>query len=124
MKKLFAYLLLTGFVIQSFSQLWVMASFYIDQDYISENLCINRFEAVPICKGQCFLVKELKENEKKQEQQLPDLKQKEIQLFKPVSIAFQFYPEISFQEEVPLSSEPNFITSEFSFAVFHPPRTA
>lgn len=124
MKKLFAYILLSGFVIQSFSQLLVMTSFYINQDYIAENLCVNRFEAIPICKGQCFLVKELKENEKKQEKQFPDLKQKEIQFFEPVSMAFQFYPQTYFQKETHLKMESNFIPSEFNFSVFHPPRTA
>ena len=40
-----------------------MASFYIQQDYIAQNLCINRFDAIPVCKGQCYLKKQLKTNE-------------------------------------------------------------
>ncbi len=80
MKRAFAIFFLIAFVFQSTSTLWIMASFYAQRDYISKNLCINRFDAIPVCKGQCYLTKQLQENEKK-EQNLPDLKQKEIQLF-------------------------------------------
>lgn len=122
MKKLFAYILLAGFVIQSCSQLLVMTSFYLNRDYIAENLCINRFEAIPLCKGQCYLEKELKENEQKQEQHFPDLKQKEIQLFQPILFAFEFTETVFLQEENYLSADPYFIPSEYPFSVFHPPR--
>lgn len=122
MKKLFTYILLAGFVIQSCSQLWVMASFYLNRDYIAENMCVNRFDAIPICKGQCYLEKELQKNEQKQEQHFPDLKQKEIQLFQPTFFAFQFTKTIFLQEENHPDTEPDFNASEYHFSVFHPPR--
>lgn len=122
MKKLFTYILLAGFVIQSCSQLLVMTSFYLNRDYIAENLCVNRFDAIPLCKGQCYLEKELKKNEQRQEQHFPDLKQKEIQLFQPTFFAFQFTKVLFLQEENHWSIEPEFNPSEFQLSVFHPPR--
>jgi hypothetical protein len=69
-----------AFFVQCTSQLWIMLSFKINRDYIAANLCINRFAAIPVCKGSCFLEKQLNEDQK-QQQKFPDLKQKEINLF-------------------------------------------
>ena len=98
-----------------------MASFYVQRDYISKNLCINRFDAIPVCKGQCYLTKQLKENEKK-EQNLPNLKQKEIQLFFHNDISFEIHKTI-FEESQNISFyKNNFLSSEYLFSVFHPPQ--
>ena len=100
-----------------------MASFYAQRDYISENLCINRFDAIPVCKGQCYLSKQLKENEKK-EQNLPDIKQKEIQLFLQNYLCFEF-KKVQFVKSLNTSTyKDNFLSSAFVFSVFHPPKIA
>lgn len=125
MKKFVTYILLIGFITQSFSQLWVITSFYINRDYIAENVCINRFEAIPVCKGQCFLDEKLKENENKQEQRLPDLKQNQIQLFQPVDFfSFDFQINIIYKEMTYGVLDQHFNTSEFSLSIFQPPQTA
>ncbi|MDD2983888.1 MAG: hypothetical protein PHQ74_10925 [Crocinitomicaceae bacterium] len=125
MKKFVAYILLMGFITQSFSQLWVMTSFYINREYIAENVCINRFEAIPVCKGQCFLDEKLKENENKQEQRLPDLKQYQIQLFQPVDFfSFDFQTNVIYKEITYGVLDQNFNTSEFTLSIFQPPQTA
>lgn len=80
MKRLVVILFLGVFVFQCTSNLFILTSFLINIDYISENLCINRFDKIPTCKGQCYLGDKLKENEKK-EQKLPNFKTKEVQLF-------------------------------------------
>jgi hypothetical protein len=123
MKRAFAIFFLIVFVFQSTSTVWILASFYAQRDYISKNLCINRFDAIPVCKGQCYLNKQLKENEKK-EQNLPDLKQKEIQLFCQNDFSFEFEKAI-IQDRLnePIHKE-NFLSSEFLFSFFHPPQLA
>lgn len=68
------------FLFKATSSLWICVSFYANRDYISKNICINRFDLIPICEGQCYLNSQLKKNDK-QEQKLPELKQKETQLF-------------------------------------------
>lgn len=100
-----------------------MASFYIQRDYIAQNLCVNRFDAIPVCKGQCYLDKQLKENEKK-EQNFPDLKQKEIQLFVQDQFNFKIEQSINLEKLSPPIHKDNFFSSEFLFAVFHPPKIA
>jgi actin-related protein len=100
-----------------------MVSFYAQREYISENLCINRFDAIPICKGQCYLTKQLKENEKR-EQKLPELKQKEIQLFFQSNTSIKFDKAIiKDQKNFTLYVE-KFFSSEFLYSVFHPPKIA
>lgn len=68
------------FLLKATSSLWIFVSFYANRNYISKNICINRFDLIPICEGQCYLTTQLKKNDK-QEQKLPELKQKETQLF-------------------------------------------
>ena len=67
MKKVVVYFLLFIFTIQSTKSLWIITSFQINREYIASNLCINRFDKIPTCKGQCFLTKELnkEQNENK-----------------------------------------------------------
>lgn len=108
---------------QGTSSIWIMVSFYAQQDYISQNLCINRFDAIPICKGQCYLNKQLKENEKK-EQSFPALKQKEMQLFFQDDLSFEF-PKTIFEERPnTLNYKDCFLSSEYLYSVFHPPKIA
>lgn len=121
MKKAVAILLLITFVLQSTSNLWIIASFYAQRDYISQNLCINRFDAIPVCKGQCYLNKQLKENEKK-EQNFPDLKQKEVQLFVENDFSFEFKKSTISEKLNSPNYKDNYLSSEFLFSVFHPPQ--
>lgn len=115
-------MLLFCFVIQSTSQLFIISEFYLQRDYIAKNLCVNRFDAIPICKGQCFLNNELNKNQRNQEKNFPDLKFKEIQLFisnislPKICVTQQDGEIITFQhtKEYPLSI--------FLFSVFHPPK--
>jgi hypothetical protein len=123
MKKSIALFILILFVFQNTSSVWIITTFYINQDYIAKNICINRFDAVPVCKGQCFLDKELKASEK-QEQKIPNAIYKEIQLFCENQIDFSF-PEviISFQKRVSILQKDN-LKSTFIFSIYHPPRCA
>lgn len=100
-----------------------MASFYAQRDYISKNLCVNRFDTTPVCRGRCYLTKQLKESEKK-EQDLPEIKQEEIQLFIQSNISFECR-KIIFRDTLSIVFyEDNFPVSEFLFEVFHPPKVA
>lgn len=67
MKKVIVIFLLFIFTFQTTKSLWIITSFQINREYIASNLCINRFDKIPTCKGQCFLTKELnkEQNENK-----------------------------------------------------------
>lgn len=121
MKKILVIVFLIAFLFQSSGKLWVLVSFYAQREYIAEKLCVNRFDLLPLCQGQCYLGEQLKENEKK-EQNLPDIKQKELQLFCQSNISFQLnklaieLPATHFHRTLAFSS------STFLFSVFHPPQ--
>jgi hypothetical protein len=123
MKKIVLYFLLLSFAFQSLSHLWIVASFYIHRDYIANNLCENRMDFNSQCKGQCQLMKKIRENEKKQEHKLPNLKHKEILLFfvSFPQLKTNFY-SIPFKPKTPDLMH-DLALSGFIFSVFHPPKT-
>jgi len=124
MKKILIPIMLLTFVLQSTCNFWIIISFYANRDYISENICINRFDKIPVCKGQCFLNQKLKENQK-QEQKLPDLKGKEIQLFCNAIDYTPNNPLLFFQESPRPDIIPDFtLIKKLSTFIFHPPKLA
>jgi len=121
MKKLSSYILLLCFVLQSTAQVWIVTSFYIQRDYIANNLCENRFEPIPICQGHCYLTKQLKENEK-QEQKFPDIKLKEIMLYIQSVSSFQSRIIITKLTDKVLVFDENSTPLEVITSIFHPPQ--
>lgn len=55
---------------QTFSKWFVVLSFNLSRDYIAKNLCENRDRPKLNCKGNCVLMKKMKQ-EQKQEQNTP-----------------------------------------------------
>ena len=125
MKRLFSIFLISVILIHSTSSLFILLSFRIQRNYIAENLCINRFEAIPICKGQCYLEKQLDKNQKR-EQKFPDLKQKEIQLviqsIKTLEIS-QIGLTLS-DNNYRSYRDTNLISNGYLLSIFHPPQAA
>lgn len=122
MKKSILFILLLSFLYQNTSSIWIITSFYINQDYIAKNVCINRFDAIPVCNGKCFLKEELSADAEK-EQQIPNIKNKEVQPlfhetvnYNPVTTYIQTITQIDYPEYTP-----NFILSKLVFPVFQPP---
>jgi hypothetical protein len=64
MKKTVVFFLLFIFTLQCTKSLWIITTFHINRDYIAKNICINRFDKIPTCKGQCFLDNQLNKQEK------------------------------------------------------------
>jgi hypothetical protein len=123
MRKSISICILALLVFQNTSSLWIIGAFYINQDYIAKNVCINRFDAVPICKGQCYLSKELK-NTEKQEQKIPTVTYKEIQLFFEYEMAFSFSETIVIARTIYPLLKKDQLRSTFIFSIYHPPRCA
>lgn len=98
----------------------LLASFYIQRDYIAANFCVNRYEPVSTCDGKCFLMQQLQENEEK-ERSLPDLEQKEIQLFVQQQIVLQQGKSVQSGSARKLIFQESLISSTFFSAIFHPP---
>lgn len=67
-------------LLQSFSKVWIVLSFKINQDYIAKVLCINRDKPAMKCNGKCVLKQRIKaDEEEEQKEMLQKLKgQKEV----------------------------------------------
>jgi hypothetical protein len=77
MKQVSIYVLTLLMLCQSVTTVWIVAGFHINRDYIAKNQCENRFLSTSPCKGQCVLMKKLKDQQEK-EQETPDHKFPEI----------------------------------------------
>lgn len=56
--------MLLAILLQSFSKAVIFADFYANQDYIANNLCVNRARKIIHCYGRCQLNRRLLEDEK------------------------------------------------------------
>lgn len=121
MKRFVAIIFLFAVLLQSLSSLYLCLSFYLNRDYIAKNICVNRFDRMPVCKGQCYLAKVMSEQEK-QEKKFPDLKQKEIQFFSeeaPLLTTSVILETLT--AKTPIPGSPSY-SSNFYASVFHPPQ--
>ena len=121
MKRCITLFILLLLAFQNSGNIWIIGDFYINQDYIAKNVCINRFDAVPICNGKCYLDNKLKASEK-EAQKFPIIIYKEVQLFLQDSIQFSFIViRLLFKKKFPelyVGSQ----NSEFIFSIYHPPK--
>ncbi|MBC9914510.1 hypothetical protein [Chitinophaga varians] len=119
MRNILTIWLLSIILIQSTGNCWIIAAFYLNRNRIANELCVNRFEQIPVCRGICYLEQKLTENEH-QQNRAPELKHKEVLLFfEPVST-----PDIGMQADDQRPSgrylSPYFPTSHLH-EVFKPP---
>jgi hypothetical protein len=115
-------ILLLLLMTQAFSHWFVVMSFKLNQDYIAKNLCENRYRPKLNCKGNCVLMKKLKQQEK-EEQNAPAVLKTELPsiivssksffltIDNPASVVLRSYlPRVSSGKPV-----------DRTFSVFHPP---
>ena len=123
-KRILSILFIGAILLQSFSSLFILANFYLNRADIIQNLCVNRFDKVKLCKGKCYLEKDLKQNVKQQEK-FPDLKLKEINLYYPsVSIENDFSDSAFLLLSKVFIVEQNHYSSTYLTSIFHPPKAA
>lgn len=122
MKRLFTIFLAFVMFTQSVSALIVAAGFYVNRDFIAQNLCENRNFEELACKGQCVLMKKLKEQQE-QEQNIPEVKLKEITLFQGahelVTLSGSDLEQFCLNPLHVESCDPYVFLP--TFAIFHPP---
>ncbi len=70
-KRILTISLILLILLQSFSKVWIIISFKINQDYIAKVLCVNRDKPEVLCSGKCVLTKNLKADEEQEGKQLP-----------------------------------------------------
>ena len=121
LKKLFAIFALVGIMLQTFSQVVIVADYYAHKDYIAKTLCENRDKPMMHCDGKCCLKKKLAKQAKEQAPSPRNQKSNQvlnlfyidtkigIKHFTPVSITNTYF------------SYNDLRTSSFYHSVFHPP---
>jgi hypothetical protein len=121
-KKLITIFMIGVLFVQSSSQVWLLASFLFNRNYIAENLCINRFDLIPVCKGSCVLEEQIEKSKKDQEKQ-PELKLNPASPYQ-ISPALEtnFEQLLSVEEPITRISDICFTTSTPLSSIFHPPK--
>lgn len=67
MKRIVALLLFLAMQVPLMNQWGAVAYYRVNQDYIAKNLCENRDKPMLDCNGQCYLAKQLKAAEEKEQ---------------------------------------------------------
>lgn len=62
MKKAFTISLAFLLLLLSVRDLVTFAAFKFQQETIADKLCVNKYEPIPMCAGQCFLDDQIEEN--------------------------------------------------------------
>ena len=108
-------------MVQSFNKLFIVVDYQLNKDFIAKNLCENRNKPMMHCNGKCHMMKQLKQDEKK-DQENPERKTENkfeiICSFTPQSSFDIYYTPTIF--EYPVFKES--ITIGFHTATFHPPQ--
>lgn len=106
---------------QSFQKTWIIASWTVNRDYIAANLCENRMVKESTCSGSCYLNKQLKEQDQK-EQRLPASERdkfdfmSDLFFYSIAVVSHQYTQATSF----PISWEQG-KPYHIGFSIFHPP---
>ena len=122
MKKVAVLFMLFILMVQSTSQLWIAASFFLNRDYIAKVLCINKAVPNSGCDGACQLKKQLKKDQQQQEKSGIDVKAKEVLAYFPAKgpqlpLMNKEWAEKTFSNTYFTS----FLPEGFTHAIFHPP---
>src|SRR3569833_226910 len=118
-KKIKAIVALLGIMLQTFSQVVIVAAYYAQKDYIAKNLCENRNKPQMHCDGKCCLKKKLAKQGKEQAP-APGNQKEEVTLFysdarceAPLSFSIPALKEYFTHNECG--------TIDYHGSVFHPP---
>lgn len=122
MKNILIFILTISILHASIKDAVDYASYWINLDYISESLCINRSEE-PLCKGKCVL-KETLVNNHENEGNLPASIQEDSRtvFYWPVKVPYLINKNQSSEQDMVGYSEKIYVFS-FSKALFRPPRS-
>ena len=114
-------LVFLGLLVQSFNKLFIVLDFRLNRNYIAQNLCVNRNKPQMHCNGKCHMMKVMKQEQKK-DQDNPERKaENKFEL-----ICAEYY-QTRFNQGITITAinYPRLketIYSGFSTASFHPPQ--
>jgi len=120
LKILTTILLFTVIFLQTFSLFVIQADYFLNKDYVTKAYCVNKDKPAMHCNGKCYLARQLKEQEK-QDQQAPNPKKEKFEI-QPFFLPEQFiFEKIQFSTKVKYHYTEELIRLAFLRSVFHPP---
>ncbi len=81
--------------------------YVVNQDYIAEFLCVNKDKSELNCKGKCYLMKQLQEQEDEKRQNLPRIVMEEY----PIGFITLLRLNVDSEATTPLKIESAYITN-------------
>jgi hypothetical protein len=103
---------------------WIVVSFKINQVYIAKNLCVQRNIKNNHCHGYCQLKKQLAENDKQEQKQLPRSATAKIFFSVFVCNELSSYNFRSAIKDYSFNNYLCFFPNSIKCAIFHPPKKA
>lgn len=120
LKRFSTIILLTIIFLQTFSSFVIQADYFLNKTYIARVLCINKEKPKMHCNGKCYLARQLKEQEK-HDQQVPNPKREKFEVL-PFFLPKQFaLAGIYLSDKVEFACTQEMISSALIRSVFHPP---
>lgn len=110
-------------LLQSFSKVWIVFSFKINQDYIARVLCINRDKPETLCSGKCVLTQRIQADEEQEKKGVPHKQTGQ----KETLYCFEYFAGLSERPVLRAEKQKNTfqhqtpITAAMLKGIFHPP---
>lgn len=122
--KIFALITVWVFILNLFYASFVWVDFKINQDYIADNLCIEKDIEESTCNGSCHLKKELEkveENKGNSKEEPINISQSRIDVFLLTSVVkhTEFISVINTQ--ISFGTPKSEVLKGYSTQIFHPP---
>lgn len=123
MKQILAILVIVLFILQPASKMYVIVSFFVNQQFIENNLCEKREVKNNCCHGKCQLKKEIANTE--QPSSFPVLPKSTLEIiFNSVFTQFMFTNlEINTIRKTVFPPNTLFVLTSFGKGIFHPPQS-
>ncbi|MDJ1469228.1 hypothetical protein QNI19_31545 [Cytophagaceae bacterium DM2B3-1] len=122
LRKLLIPLLLFSLMLQSFSRVGIVASFYINQKVIANTVCINKTKPYLKCNGKCYLAKKLKKAEEQHQRNTSAIKRQSLILFyTPLFIYSTYHFATQYTRSVVMYYLLT-VCGSYTFDVFQPPQ--
>lgn len=122
MKKCVVIFMSLMMLLMSLRDLATYADFYLNQQYIAQNFCINMNKPELMCNGKCYLKETLSDNHETEDTKAPILTQQERTIFVlPTLLHIQISQRIPIVNQVVIAYTLECYDFEYLTKVFHPP---
>jgi len=115
-------MLLAAIMLQVLGKFMVLVDYSLNKNYIANVLCVNKNKPKMHCNGKCYLKKQLKKEETKEQSPVNPLKEiKDIQLYLSNNSSLNPLNSIVYKTEASTFHYSFHFSTQHLKAVFHPP---